>query len=1326
MSDMPGNQQTGHRNQAELASRRRALVQSIEQLRPEDGDFNERSREIILQINELDNEINGFKDSLSAFRDGEFATEGVAQVHASDSETDDEVEEQQTHTLFGRKNKRFDSISSSSTALIISEDEDDRDQRSSNAQMGSAPSDNPSVGMNNPPPSSLNTHKNIRDDAGSDDELEITAVASAPAVKSTGSYTSMQSGSGSQSQTSMSSSSPDVMMTRPRPVKRSYSSLFESSKGIPSMMSVGNGSAAKFTIGPSGQRKSNAESSFTSDDIIEEVEGSQINKYKVDYYERNYFPHIIPQVRQRARAVLQKLVGLHDASEKKIYDLRRQLNETNILIQAAREKINEESDSDARGREQNYLLNLARNVQLFQAQIAAEKPKLSEIKSKFQVFNSNIYPDFSSLTNYIDGLMLANRAGSRGQAPSVLSLMDQMAMRSTVSETDINKEIENLLDNINSDENIAPGDRTGTPEGLKVNLFEHQKLGLSWLLKMEKNPATKGGILADDMGLGKTIQMISLILSNPPPREPGQLVPPTLIITPVSLLQQWEREIKTKIKDESALRVRVQHSSADKKLLSFKEMCAYDVVITTYRVISGQYQEHFNVNTGEIDPDSAPDSRRSRLYHNSGFFTGKWYRIILDEAHSIKNRRSLANTACSALDSEFRWCLSGTPMQNGVDELQSLIKFLQIKPYNDYGKFASSISVGLRSETQSQDCMQRLRALLKAILLRRTKNSKLDGKPILRLPPKTVEKNYHSFEGDELAYYKGIEGQITNKFNKYFNENTVGQNYSNILTMLLRLRQACCHPMLIARSAQIAQARGAMNKEEKALPALRELSREAVERVLHESDNFTCPICMDAIDKSNTVLFLPCAHHICSECALQYFEEQGNNDGEGAIKTVACPKCGKKIKEYNKVSYDTFNAVWVNDMTDAEVLKNWAERRKLERIEHRNRKQIIAARRQRRLDEMMFENDFKSMTVENGDEVVFGNRTFTASRASPVILNEGTSVKFEETDSKDAGGLNYGNGSYTITNDEATKSELYENQGMQHKPVISKVYDDVRNGDSSSFLSVDNLSVVNDSGDVDAIKSEEVIVAAKVESHYDSANSFGTMDDKSNIISNTKVEDISCSSSKQFTSAVNKSAPPAAYNEACEELGMATLFKRGWVSSTKVESFMKLLLMITKEYPGEKVIVFSQFTTMLTMLEVPLLAENIDYLRYDGAMNASDRNQAVLDFFDTTTSVMLISLKAGNVGLTLTCASHIIIMDPFWNPFVEEQAMDRAHRIGQIRPVHVYRVLIRETVEDRIMDLQEKKRQLIEAALDEKGFQSLSRLTTDDLRYLFTGHRGGR
>lgn len=98
---------------------------------------------------------------------------------------------------------------------------------------------------------------------------------------------------------------------------------------------------------------------------------------------------------------------------------------------------------------------------------------------------------------------------------------------------------------------------------------------------------------------------------------------------------------------------------------------------------------------------------------------------------------------------------------------------------------------------------------------------------------------------------------------------------------------------------------------------------------------------------------------------------------------------------------------------------------------------------------------------------------------------------------------------------------------------------------------------------------------------------------------------------------------------------------------------------------------------------------------------------------------MLVSLKAGNSGLNLVAASHVIIFDPFWNPYVEDQAIDRAHRIGQTKEVFVHRLLIEQTVEDRIIELQEQKRELIGGALDEGGSMNVTRLSGRDLAYLF-------
>lgn len=180
--------------------------------------------------------------------------------------------------------------------------------------------------------------------------------------------------------------------------------------------------------------------------------------------------------------------------------------------------------------------------------------------------------------------------------------------------------------------------------------------------------------------------------------------------------------------------------------------------------------------------------------------------------------------------------------------------------------------------------------------------------------------------------------------------------------------------------------------------------------------------------------------------------------------------------------------------------------------------------------------------------------------------------------------------------------------------------------------------------------------------------------------------------------------------------------KKNWLSSAKVTECCRILQTIQES--GDKTIVFSQFTFLLDLLEIPIKYElGIKYCRYDGSMTRQQRDKAAMDFQDATSStkVMLVSLKAGNAGLNLTAANHVVIMDPFWNPYIENQAVDRAHRIGQQKPVQVHRLLVKETVEDRIIALQEQKRQFVDAALDEGESKQVGRLSQQDLQYLFNG-----
>ncbi|HXV75838.1 MAG TPA: DEAD/DEAH box helicase [Candidatus Polarisedimenticolaceae bacterium] len=148
--------------------------------------------------------------------------------------------------------------------------------------------------------------------------------------------------------------------------------------------------------------------------------------------------------------------------------------------------------------------------------------------------------------------------------------------------------------------------------------------------------------------------------------------------------------------------------------------------------------------------------------------------------------------------------------------------------------------------------------------------------------------------------------------------------------------------------------------------------------------------------------------------------------------------------------------------------------------------------------------------------------------------------------------------------------------------------------------------------------------------------------------------------------------------------------------SSKLRTLMEALDNVVAE--GHKAIVFSQWTSLLDLTEPALRRAGIDHLRLDGSTR--DRGSVVRGFQDLAgPPLLLVSLKAGGTGLNLTAADHVFLLDPWWNPAVEDQAADRAHRIGQLVPVFVYRLVAEQTVEERILDLQRRKRAVADAAL---------------------------
>ncbi|KAH6973480.1 SNF2 family N-terminal domain-containing protein [Ilyonectria sp. MPI-CAGE-AT-0026] len=742
------------------------------------------------------------------------------------------------------------------------------------------------------------------------------------------------------------------------------------------------------------------------------------------------------------------------------------------------------------------------------------------------------------------------------------------------------QDLDNLLQNIRPDMDIPERNRDGTPAGLKRPLYPHQEVALTWMKKMEEG-TNRGGILADDMGLGKTISTLALLLSRPATSRPKT----NLIVGPVALIRQWEEELATKTKLSHRLSVFLYHN----KKATTEDLLKYDVVLTTYGTIAQELkrlEKYLEDNKDRnIDFNDKSFAVKCPLLHPN---KAKFYRVILDEAQCIKNKDTKTSKACTKLKSTYRWCLTGTPMMNGVLELYSLLNFLQIKPYSAWEQFRQSFGVlfGRNGDPKSV-AMNRLRALLKAIMLRRKKNSQLDGKPILKLPEKIEQVVYAELSPEEHDFYSQLEKKSQVQFSKYLRDGSIGKNYSSILVLLLRLRQACCHPHLNLDVDDVSP----VSDEEK-VDLVKALDVAIVERI-KGIEAFECPICYDAVQCPT--FFVPCGHDSCNECLCRLTEnatvlnlQEGNEGGK-----AKCPVCRGTFDPSKCFNYETFQKIHMPECVEK---------------------------------------------AESGGEA--------------------SGDDDEEDDESDSDNF--------ISDDEVDK------QGNLKGFIVADEDDDDEKPDKKAL---------------DKGKKKKKNKGKK------------------------KASDIRPSMLKTLRKEGYKNRD--AFKKYMRYL------RKTWMPAAKVTECMKLLTTIAET--GEKTIIFSQWTLLLDLLEVAMWHEKMAKPeRYDGSMSAMHRNIAAHNFRDRTdVKVMLVSLRAGNAGLNLTAASRVIIMDPFWNPYIEMQAVDRAYRIGQQKEVKVYRILTKDTVEDRIVALQEKKKSIVEAALDEAESVKIGRLSTNELKFLF-------
>ncbi|XP_033322889.2 transcription termination factor 2 [Megalopta genalis] len=362
-------------------------------------------------------------------------------------------------------------------------------------------------------------------------------------------------------------------------------------------------------------------------------------------------------------------------------------------------------------------------------------------------------------------------------------------------------------------------ERAEDPEGLNVKLMPHQQHALLWLQWRERQKPA-GGVLADDMGLGKTLTMISLILSGitnkglkdsnncsddewADSKTPSHHKGGTLVVCPASLLSQWEKEIRCRCK-RGMLAVEVYHGSNRENVP--KRLARNDVVITTYNILSREFKTK---------------ATTYKIY---------WERVILDEAHVIRNHKSNAAEAVHGLVSKKRWALTGTPIQNKELDLYSILKFIKCSPFDDIRVWKRWV------DNKNTAGRRRLATLMETLMLRRTKQGLQAKGSLASLPDKCVEEVLVKLDPQEqlvyekvLIYSRTLFAQFlaqradknhmhdlaSGRYNKpsfLSNPNkktqfTKAQNRllsmhadvktHEILVLLLRLRQICVHPSLI-------------------------------------------------------------------------------------------------------------------------------------------------------------------------------------------------------------------------------------------------------------------------------------------------------------------------------------------------------------------------------------------------------------------------------------------------------------------------------------------------------------------------------------------------
>ncbi|PVH99315.1 hypothetical protein DM02DRAFT_437111 [Periconia macrospinosa] len=552
--------------------------------------------------------------------------------------------------------------------------------------------------------------------------------------------------------------------------------------------------------------------------------------------------------------------------------------------------------------------------------------------NKFDYFNPQTHEYRSINPNKTFFEPVRDRASGGGNPNYVVRSVDE-----------IRSEVQGVFDKMISSEQI----QTREPSDMIVTkLYKHQKQALAfmwnheqemvdekgnvknslWQLRYRGNgkpiyihvvtgeeintkpPVCRGGILADEMGLGKTLSILSLVSDKdslaaalafskkPPQPRPQGYIPhlvnsrATLLVCPLSTMYNWKDQLEKHFPTNTAQTLKwTNYHGKSRTSIQARTLASYDVVITTYNMIQADYQNQ-----------AAP-----LAYIN-------WFRIVLDEAHAIRNTNTKQSVAACSLGADRRWAVTGTPVQNRLEDLGALFKFLRLHPFNTTQGFNQHILSPFKN--MDPDVVTKLQLIVSSVTLRRVKKNVLE----LEIPPRHDSIVRLQFSSHEQRLHDWFESDSARKVNAVTTgDKLAGNTYARILTAITNLRLICAHgrDLLSDEALKLTDGMSYDNPigidEDGEVDMHPELNRSKAYdmlELLDSTSNDVCQYCQQSImdnndddedeGESNNLIgwMTPCYHVICSKHGKKLSDDFKKHRHEGNPNLAQCPFCDVPIR----------------------------------------------------------------------------------------------------------------------------------------------------------------------------------------------------------------------------------------------------------------------------------------------------------------------------------------------------------------------------------------------------------------------------------------------